>query len=238
METINELLKEITLSKPFLLAISVLAFYIAQLIHRRFNILLLHPIVVSSLIVIGILNVTGVEYEQYYRANEIINVTLNISVIALSYLMHKNINRLKEARLTLIISTFVGSIVGILSVVYLARLFNLDEVITLSLQPKSVTTPIALSLSQSIGGIPALTSLALVGAGILGSIVGPALMKICRITEPIARGAALGSASHAVGTARALELGAIEGAVGGAAICLMGLFTSILIPLLNTFGVI
>ncbi len=234
METIRLFFSGVIYTQIFLITLSIVTFYAAQLLHRRFRVALLHPILVSSAMVIIFLKVSGVDYALYYEANEPINFLLSASVVCLSYLMHKNFNRIKEFKFTIMLSTFVGSLVGILSIIGLSYLLGCDKIIMLSMQSKSVTTPIALSLSESIGGIPALTSLAVVVAGISGSVAGPYILRLCRITDPIAKGLAMGSASHAVGTARALEcMGAVEGAVGGAAISLMGLFTSLLLPIIN-----
>lgn len=235
METIINFAENICTSEPFLLALTIVAYYVAQVVYTRTKMLLFHPILIASLMVIGVLTLIDVDYESYNEANGVINLLLNISVICLSYLMYKNIKRINEYRLSIMLSTFMGSFLGIVSIIGLCYLFNCDEVVMLSLQPKSVTSAIAVSLSESIGGIPALSSLAVVVAGIGGSVIGPRLLQIFGITDPIAKGTALGSASHAVGTARALEMGAVEGAVGGVSICLMGLFTSILTPIINAF---
>ncbi|MFR9611544.1 MAG: LrgB family protein [Rikenellaceae bacterium] len=233
MEEIRAFFQEIINTQLFLLTLSVLSYYGAQLLYRRFPIILFTPIIIATSIIIFFLKATGIEYGVYYESNGIINFILGISVVCLSYLMHKNINRIKEFKLSIVVSTLIGSIVGVVSVIGLSYLFGCDHMIMVSLEPKSVTTPIALSLSHSIGGIPALTSLAVVVAGLFGNIVGVKILDICRITDPVARGLGLGSASHAVGTAKAMELGALEGAVGGAAIGLMGLFTSLVIPIIN-----
>ncbi len=233
MEKIELFFSELVTSQLFLLTLTVVAYYAAQWLHRRFNTLLLNPIIISSIFVIIFLRLTDIEYQTYLEANGIITFLLGFSVVPLSYLLHKNVNRIKENKISILLCTFVGSVVGVLSVILLAKLLGYEQSISISLQPKSVTTPIALSLSQNYGGIPALTALAVAIAGIFGSVVGPSILKLCRITDPVAKGLALGSASHAIGTARALEMGAVEGAIGGAAIGLMGLFTSIVLPIIN-----
>lgn len=233
MEEVITFWSAILHSQPFLLALSVVAFYASQLLYSRIKLLFLHPLLISSLIVIGVLSALDIEYKQYNEANGVLNLLLNISVVCLSYLMYKNVKRIKDYKLSLLLSTFIGSIVGVVSVIGLCYAFGCEEIIMLSMQPKSVTSAIAVSISENVGGIPALTSLAVVVTGISGSIIGPKILQLFRINDPVARGAALGSASHAIGTARALELGAVEGAIGGASICLMGLFTSIVIPIIN-----
>ncbi len=234
MEEIVNSIATITHSKVFLVALSVVFYYGAHWLHSRFKSVFLNPVIVSSLAIVCVLNATGVDFETYHSANEVINFMLGVSVVAIGYLMHKNIKHIKDRKYSILLSTFLGSIVGVLCVVGFGYLFGYDQIITLSLQPKSVTTPIALSLSKGMQAMPELTALAVVVTGVFGSVVGPSLLKFLRIDDSVARGLALGSSAHAVGTARALELGALEGAVGGAAIGLMGLFTSIVLPIINS----
>ena len=111
---------------------------------------------------------------------------------------------------------------------------GVDEAISSSLQPKSVTIPIAISLSEHSHGIPSLTAVIVFGCGLLGGIIGPAVLDRCHVNSRVARGLALGSAAHGLGTARAIELGAVEGAISGLAIGLMGVITSLLIPVFET----
>jgi len=134
---------------------------------------------------------------------------------------------------SILLSLFVGSLLGILSVVGVAYLLGAGQDIALSMEPKSVTTPIAIALSEQSGGIPALTAVVVVISGIIGGIIGPPLFKLLRIKDRIAKGLALGAAAHGVGTSVAIQMGALEGAIGGLAIGIMGVWTSLLIPLLH-----
>ena len=117
----------------------------------------------------------------------------------------------------------------------LARLTGADKALTASLEPKSVTTPIAIAVAEQTGGIPSLTAVAVLFCGILGSIMGPVVLKLLGIKSSIAKGLAMGASSHAVGTAKAMEMGVIEGAISGLAIGLMGVMTALLIPVFNHF---
>jgi putative effector of murein hydrolase len=140
---------------------------------------------------------------------------------------------LKKNWLPILVGCFAGALTAIVSILLMSRLFGLDEVMTLSLLPKSVTTPIAMDLSASIGGNVSLTAVSVVMCGFVGAIVGPLLIRILKIKSPVARGLSMGCASHGLGTARAIEMGAVEGAVSGLAIALMGVATALLLPLLN-----
>lgn len=233
MEKIADFINALICSDIFLISFTVIVFYSAQWLRDRSGLVFVNPVVISAGVIILFLKGTGVDYQTYNQANGPLNFMLGISVVSLGYLMYKNFEHIKDYKFSIIVSTFIGSVVGVLSIVLLCRLFGVEDVIMLSLQPKSVTTPIALSLSENIGGVPAITSLAVVITGVFGSVVGSGILNLLGVSDPIAQGVALGSASHAIGTARALELGAQQGAVGGVAIGLMGLFTSIIIPFLG-----
>lgn len=233
MEKIAAFFSPLASSELFLITLTVLVYFGSQWLREKFKSRLLNPVLVSSIFIIIFLDRTNIDYQSYYRANQPINFMLGVSVVCLGYLMNENFAKIKDYKFSIMVSTIIGSLVGVLSVIGLCHLFGCDDFISLSLQSKSVTTPIALSLSHNIGGMPALTALAVSITGIFGSVAGPQILTLCGITDSVARGAALGSSAHAIGTARALELGALEGAVGGAAIGLMGLFTSFIIPLIN-----
>ena len=177
--------------------------------------------------------VLDIDYSEYYEANSILNFLLGVSVVSLGYLLERQYTRVREKIVPILISTFIGSMVAVGSVCLILVIFGADRVILMSLQPKTVTMPIAVSISEHSGGLAPLVSLGVILAGISGSVLGPFIFRILGIHDRVARGLALGSASHAVGTARALEMGALEGAVGGVAVGLMGMMTALIIPLIN-----
>ena len=130
-------------------------------------------------------------------------------------------------------AVFVGAIVGIVSVIAIGELMGADAALVATLEPKSVTTPIAMGIAEKSGGIPSLTAVIVVAVGIFGSIVGPFVMKVLGIESRIAKGLALGASSHGVGTSVAIQIGAVEGALSGLAIGLMGIMTAILVPVIS-----
>ena len=134
---------------------------------------------------------------------------------------------------SILTSVFVGAIVGIVSVIIIGKLMGADQALIATLQPKSVTTPIAMGIAEKAGGIPSLTAVIVVAVGIFGSIVGPIVMRVLVIDSHIAKGLALGASSHGVGTAAAIQIGAIEGALSGLAIGLMGIMTAVLVPVIR-----
>lgn len=153
--------------------------------------------------------------------------------MALGYVLHDQIHNIRGNVISIVVSILVGSAVGIVSVVLIARWMGAEPAVVASLEPKSVTTAIALSLSEASGGIPALTSVVVIAVGVFGGIVGPWVLRKVGVESRIARGLAMGAAAHAMGTARAMELGAVEGAISGLAIGLMGVATAVLVPLLE-----
>lgn len=229
----NELLEQIRpviTSEVFLLMLSLGAFLAGLLIYKRTKISLLQPLLISMIIIIPFLKLTGIDYPTFYKQTRILNFMLGPSVVALGYVLYEQIEQIRGNVISILTSVFVGSAVGILSVVLIARLLGADHILIASLAPKSVTTPIAMSISQKSGGAPALTASFVIICGIFGGLIGPVLLRRIGIKSKVAQGLAMGSSAHAIGTARAMEMGAVEGAISGLAIGIMGIMTALLIP--------
>ena len=205
-------MNEIIYSQIFLLTLTVGVYLGAVQLRRRVNCALLHPILVSVAALIAF---------------------VKLSVVALGYVLHDQIYNIRGNVISIVIAIVTGSAVGILSVALIARWMGAEPAVVASLEPKSVTTAIALSLSANSGGIPALTSVVVIVVGVFGGIVGPWVLRKVGVESRIAKGLAMGAAAHAMGTARAMELGAVEGAISGLAIGLMGVATAVLVPILE-----
>lgn len=214
----------------FLLMLVMGTFLLGVFIYKRTKITLLQPLLISILIIIPFLKFMDIEYQTFYNQTRILHFMLGPSVVALGYVLYEQMEHLKGNVTSIITAVFVGSLVGIISVVLLSRWLGADKVLMASLAPKSVTTPIAISLAEKSGGVPALAAAFVVICGIFGGLVGPVILRKIGIKSKIAKGLAMGSASHALGTARALEMGAVEGAISGLAIGIMGIMTALLIP--------
>ncbi len=214
----------------FLLMLVMGTFLLGVFIYKRTKITLLQPLLISILIIIPFLKFMDIEYQTFYNQTRILHFMLGPSVVALGYVLYEQMEHLKGNVTSIITAVFVGSLVGIISVVLLSRWLGADKVLMASLAPKSVTTPIAISLAEKSGGIPALAAAFVVICGIFGGLVGPIILRKIGIKSKIAKGLAMGSASHALGTARAMEMGAVEGAISGLAIGIMGIMTALLIP--------
>lgn len=210
----------------------VIGLYLLNIqIYRRVRFALLHPVLVTIIELIVLLSYCDVPYTTFKQGSHMIHFMLGPSVVALGYILHQQVVHLRGNVLSIMIAITVGAMVGIASIVGIGHLLGVQQSLIASLAPKSVTTPIAMELSGNNGGIPGLTAVIVVCAGIMGSIIGPPIMKLMKIKSPVAKGLAMGASSHGIGTAAAIQMGAIEGALSGLAIGIMGLITSILLPL-------
>lgn len=229
------MIRYIVHSDLFLLTATVGLYCLGTALYRRVHTPLLHPVLLTFVAMIGVLRLCGIDYAQYREATGILDFALGLSVVSLGYLMYEQMGQIRGRLVPVVVSTVVGCVLGVLSVVYIAGAFGAERRILTSLAPKSVTVPIAVSVAEPLGGIVSLTSVVVFCVGIFGSIFGEWILRRCGVRDPMARGFALGSAAHGIGTARAIELGAVEGALSGLAMALMGLTTALLLPLMERY---
>lgn len=227
------MIHEMLMSTPVLLALTVGAYLLGVWVRTRSKLTLLNPMLISAPTIIAILWIFKIPAQHYIDANQMISFMLGPCVVALGLTMYEQRNTIREYLLPILSAVVVGSIVGVGSVWMLCHWMRLDDLFLLALEPKSVTVPIAMEVSKGIGGNTAITAISVALCGLFGGILGPIILKVLHIKNPIAVGAAMGSASHGIGTARALELGALEGAVSGLCIALMGVATAVLVPIFN-----
>lgn len=218
-------------SEIFALTLVIGTYLTSLALYKKVHISLLHPLLTTIFVIIVVLEVLGIQYESF--RSHLIHFMLGPSVVALGYVLYEQIQYLKGNVVSILTSVFVGAIVGIVSVIIIGKLMGADQALIATLQPKSVTTPIAMGIAEKAGGIPSLTAVIVVAVGIFGSIVGPIVMRVLGIDSHIAKGLALGASSHGVGTAAAIQIGAIEGALSGLAIGLMGIMTAVLVPVIR-----
>jgi predicted murein hydrolase (TIGR00659 family) len=217
----------------FMLTLAMGTFLLGVWIYKRTKITILQPLLISMVIIIPFLKITGIEYQTFYHQTRLLNFMLGPSVVALGFVLYEQMEHIRGNVISILTAVFVGSLVGIFSVMLIAKLLGADHILMASLAPKSVTTPIAISLAEKNGGVPALTAAFVVICGLFGGLVGPIILRKLGIKSKIAQGLAMGSASHALGTVRALEMGALEGAISGLAIGIMGIMTALMIPLVE-----
>ena len=213
-------------SSPFFgIALSILTFWIGAKIQTQLKSVICNPLLIAILLTSVVLLAFDIPYESYNEGGAIINMFLTPATACLAVSIYTKIQILKENCIPIVVGCTVGSLASMGSVWLLCRLFGLDEAMTASLIPKSITTPIAMEVCQSHGGIVPVTVIAVIFTGILGSILAPFLIRLFRVDNPVTAGLAIGACSHAVGTSRALELGETEGAMSGLAIGVCGIIT-------------
>jgi len=227
-------MREILTSEVSILAFTLGIYVGATWIYQKTKFSLLHPVLVTIAVIIALLLVFKVDYLTYQKGSHLIDFMLGPSVVALGYTLYTQIASIKENLVSILTALFVGSITGIGSVLILAKMLGSSHALAVTLAPKSVTTPIAMAISERFGGIPSMTAIVVIAIGIVGGIAGPWILRILKVDSKIAIGLALGASAHGLGTARAMELGAVEGAIGGLAIGIMGLMTALIAPFFLT----
>jgi putative effector of murein hydrolase len=217
------------------LVITVAAYFVGRFVYGKSKIMLLHSVIVATAIIILLFSITGWDLEQYESNTKLLRYVLNLSVVAFGFLLYKNYEVIKRMGGAIVLATFTGSLASVVVVAAIAAAMGAEFKTIITLLPKSITTPIAIVLTEKMGGTVYLTAVIVTLAGIFGAVTGSWFLKVAGIRSRLARGLALGAAAHGIGTAKALESGALEGAAGGLAIALMGLFTSVIVPLLVPF---
>ena len=225
-------MNQVTSSPLFGIALSVAAFSVGLWVNRRTQLSIANPILIALPLVIACLTLTGVPLADYQRGGEVINMLLGPATAALALSIYRQREILKENFLPVLLGCLAGCCASVGSTLALCRIFGLDQALTASLVPKSVTTPIAVELSAQGGGIAAVTIVVVIFTGICGAALAPGFLKLLRVEDPMAAGVAIGTASHGIGTARALQMGKVQGAMSGVAIGVSGIITVLLVMLL------
>ena len=210
----------------FLLAVTFGIFFLAKLLQKKTGIMLLNPILLTIAILIVFLKMTHISYETYNEGGHLIEFWLKPAVVALGVPLYLQLETIKKQLLPIMLSQLAGCIVGVISVVLIAKLMGASDEIIYSLAPKSV----AMEVTKSLGGIPSLTAAVVVCVGLLGGILGFKTMKLTHIGSPMAQGLSLGAAAHAVGTSTAMDISRKYGAFASLGLTLNGIFTALLTP--------
>lgn len=225
-------MSEFLTSKIGAVAITLLIFLGARRLYARWKLPIFNPVVVTILALMGLLAGLDIPYDGYMEGGQYIGFWLGPAVVALGVPLYQQLGTIRRNGAKIGISILLGSLAGILSATGLAALLGASDLIIISIAPKSVTTPIAMGIVERLGGIPPLAAAMVIFTGILGVIIGPALLRLLGVTHPVAFGLAMGAAAHGIGTSRSLEQGEVEGAMSGLALCVNGILTAILTPLL------
>ena len=228
MATLVPLLK----SPLFGLSLTFGVYYLAQRLYWRTKAFIFNPVLVSIVAIICILKLIGIEYKTYFAGAKLISFFLGPAVVALGVLLYEQLEEIARRGPAIIVGAVAGAAAGIVSAAGLGMWLGAEPQVINSLAPKSVTTPIAMGIAARLGGIESLTAAVVIATGVLGAVLGPGFLRLIRVKDPTAFGLAMGAASHGIGTARALEEGPLQGATGGLAICLCGLATALMAPLI------
>jgi len=216
----------------FGIALSVACYQFGVFLNKRTRLAFFNPLLISVVLIILFLLMTGIPYDDFSKGGNIINFMLGPTTVALALPLYLHWKDIKRFIIPILIGIIAGCLASLTGVLLLGKIFGINSLLIHSMAPKSITTPIGVALSQSLGGNPSITVAAIIFTGILGAIIAPSVMRIFRIKSNIAKGIAMGTAAHAVGTSKAIEMGKTEGAMSSAAIGLSGLITVIIVPFL------
>lgn len=191
-----------------------------------------NPVLIAVIIIVLILTLTHTNYETYFEGAQFVHFLLGPATVALAIPLYRQFDRVRKSWAAILVSLLAGSLTAALSAILIGWLFGANAGILASIAPKSATAPIAMGISEKIGGLPSLTAALVILTGVLGAVVGPWILDLTGIKRSSARGFAIGLASHGIGTARALQINELAGAFSALAMGLNGLATSLLVPLL------
>ena len=216
-------------SSPFFgITLTIVAYWVGVRAQKKTGLVVCNSMLITVALIIAVLTVFHIPYEDYYQGGSLINLFLGPATACMAVTVYAKMDLLKKYWLPVLAGCLAGTVTSIGSILVLSRLFGLDKDMTASLLPKSVTTPIATAVSEGHGGIVPITVAAVIVTGILGNLAAPFMIKLFRVKDPLAAGLGIGACSHAMGTAKALEIGDTEGAMSGLAIGVCGIITAIL----------
>lgn len=218
---------EIFYSPYFGISLTIISFFVGQKIQKKTGLMICNPLLIAVVLIIGILLVFRIPYEAYQQGGAVINMFLAPATACLAVSIYNKIQILKEHWLPILVGCTCGSSASMISVYIMCKIFHLDDAVTAAMIPKSVTTPIAVSIAESLGGLPSITVVVVIFTGILGSIFAPIMLKIFGVTESMTAGISIGACSHAIGTSKAIQIGETEGAMSGLAVGICGIITVI-----------
>ena len=222
-------------SPLFGILLSLAAFETGVAISKKWKYSFLNPLLIANILIVGFLLATGISLESYNVGGDYISVLLSPATVVLAVPLYNQISKLKKFWKPILAGIFAGSITSMACVIVISKLIGLSDILMRSLLPKSITIPMGSVVSEQIGGIPSVTIISIVVTGITGAVTAPAICRICRIKHKVAQGIAIGTASHALGTTKAMEMGEIQGAMSSLSIGVAGLFTAIVAPIILSF---
>lgn len=215
--------------------LSLIAYLIGVILKKKLKLGIFNPLLISIVISIGVLLIGKVDYDTYNEGAKFLSWLLTPATVCLAIPLYEQWKLLKQNYKAVLLGLLAGTVTSLTTVFVLAKLFGLSHEEYVTLLPKSITTAIGMGVSEELGGYVTITVAVIIITGVLGNMFGEQICKLFRITEPISKGLAFGASSHAIGTAKALEIGEVEGAMSSLAIAVSGIFTVVLASLFAGF---
>ena len=206
-------------------ALSIISYLLGVWLKNKFKLAIFNPLLISIIVSIAVLLIGDVNYDTYNEGAKYLSWLLTPATVCLAIPLYEKWELLKKNYKAVLLGLLAGTITSLTTVFILAKLCNLSHEEYVTMLPKSITTAIGMGVSEELGGYVTITVAVIIITGVLGNMFGELICRICKITEPISKGLAFGAASHAIGTAKAIESGEIEGAMSGLAIAVSGIFT-------------
>lgn len=216
-------------------SLSLIAYLIGMALKKRFKLSIFNPLLISILISILVLVVSDIDYEVYNEGAKYLSWLLTPATVCLAIPLYEQWELLKKNMWAVLLGLLAGAVTSLVTILVLAKLFGMSHEEYVTMLPKSITTAIGMGVSEELGGYVTITVAVIVITGVLGNMFGELVCRLFRITEPISKGLAYGASAHAIGTAKAIEIGKVEGAMSGLAIGVSGILTVILAPVFAGF---
>lgn len=223
-------MQEVIYSPMFGILLSIAAYHLGVWIHKKTKLMIMNPLMLAIVFVILFLVVGKIPVEAYEAGGNLINMFLGPATVVLAVPLYHQMDSLKQYKWILFAGIGIGTLCGLASILIITSMLSLDLEMIASLVPKSITTPIGIEVSTMLGGIPSITIVAILLTGLIGAVCAPFLLKLFHIHHPIAKGIAIGTSAHALGTTKALEMGEVEGAMSSLSIGIAGILTVFLAP--------
>lgn len=211
----------------FGLLLSIAAYELGMALKKKTGLGILNPLLIAVAAVIAVLALTGIDFETYESGAQYLSYMLTPATVCLAIPLYEKLELLKHDFKAIMAGIVSGVLTSVVCVLAMSAVFALEHEQYVTLLPKSITTAIGVGVSEELGGIVSITAAVIVITGILGNVIGEATLKIFKITDPVAKGIALGSSAHAIGTTKAMELGETEGAMSSLSIAVSGVLTVI-----------
>lgn len=229
-------MNELFLSSSFFgIVLSLLAYEAGLLLKRKFRLSIFNPLLVSIIIVIAVLLLFRIDYPTYYQSSQVFNYLLTPATVSLAVPLYEEVRTLRKHPVAITIGILSGVVTSLLAVFLLSLLFNLNHTEYVTLLPKSITTAVGMPLSEEYGGYVSITVISIIITGVFGNVIAGGACRLFKIRTKIARGVAIGTCSHAIGTTKALEMGRLEGAVSSLSLVASALMTLIGMSIFSQF---